>query len=172
MQVLLTALKVMSVICLPCLIGQVCNYNVVSWWVILLSWCYFRDGAQKLLLREIGSSIEKRASMCHSSALFVWLPHIVLWFLIDSLVQKLECDYHYEAACQMKFRSLLSDDPDFVVPLVYPSHSTKRVLTSQFIHGLPIDEIQNLPQDIRNWVFSWTSHLARLVGWLATYIFL
>ena len=47
-------------------------------------------------------------------------------------------------------RKLLSDDPRFEVPTVIPELSTKRVLTTDLVHGMPLDQCASLPQDTKN----------------------
>eukprot|EP01138_Halocafeteria_seosinensis_P012502 gb/GECG01012775.1/.p1 GENE.gb/GECG01012775.1/~~gb/GECG01012775.1/.p1 ORF type:complete len:699 (+),score=94.68 gb/GECG01012775.1/:1-2097(+) len=75
---------------------------------------------------------------------------------LDSMLEvareelKLECDYLNEAACQKKFRALLDDDPDFVVPDVVDELTSRKVLTSTWVAGFPIDKTVSLPVDIRN----------------------
>ena len=78
-----------------------------------------------------------------------------------------ETDYIREAKCQNMFRSdivaglelvigspvcrdLLANDPGYLVPEVFPELSTKRVLTTELIQGLPLDQCVSLPQEIRN----------------------
>lgn len=47
-------------------------------------------------------------------------------------------------------RELLADDDRFAVPAIIPELSTKRVLTAELIHGLPLDHCTHLPQNIKN----------------------
>lgn len=61
-----------------------------------------------------------------------------------------ECDYVYEAQCQERFRDMFADDPDFVIPRVLPSHSTERVLTSEWLDGKPLDQVKDEPQEVRD----------------------
>ncbi|CAI8030979.1 Atypical kinase COQ8B, mitochondrial [Geodia barretti] len=61
-----------------------------------------------------------------------------------------ETDYIREAKCQNMFRELLANDPGYLVPEVFPELSTKRVLTTELIQGLPLDQCVSLPQEIRN----------------------
>ncbi len=63
---------------------------------------------------------------------------------------KRECDYRYEAESQERFRVLLADDPDLVVPEVIHSASSERVLTSQWLDGIPLDQVKSQPQEVRN----------------------
>ena len=57
----------------------------------------------------------------------------------DRLLEEL--DYEREAATQTRFRTLLADDPELVVPAVHPRLSTRRVLTSDLIVGRRLQEV-------------------------------
>ena len=63
-----------------------------------------------------------------------------------------ECNYEAEAAHQRRFRLLVADDPDFVVPEVVDALSTRRVLTTTWLAGVPIDKAveAGLDQEARN----------------------
>lgn len=51
-----------------------------------------------------------------------------------------ECDYEEEAEKQNLFRSMMLNDDRFVVPKAISSVSSKRVLTSEWVNGKPIDK--------------------------------
>lgn len=51
-----------------------------------------------------------------------------------------------------KLRTLLADDPEFYVPKVIDELTTKQVLTTELIHGLPVDKCVDLDQETRDWV--------------------
>eukprot|EP00300_Choanocystis_sp_HF-7_P015183 c18962_g1_i4.p1 GENE.c18962_g1_i4~~c18962_g1_i4.p1 ORF type:complete len:431 (+),score=84.77 c18962_g1_i4:496-1788(+) len=61
-----------------------------------------------------------------------------------------ECNYQLEALNQIRTKALLASDPDFVVPSVIGPLSTRRVITSEFLSGGPLDKTFNLSQDLRN----------------------
>lgn len=63
-----------------------------------------------------------------------------------------ECDYGREARALTVFRGLLSDLPDYYVPKVYPELSTKRVITTEYVEGKPIDLCVNEPQEVRDYI--------------------
>jgi len=66
---------------------------------------------------------------------------------------KLETDYHHEAACQTRFRALLSDRPNLAVPRVLPELSTARVLTAELATGMPVERaLLHLTQHQRDWL--------------------
>lgn len=57
------------------------------------------------------------------------------------IAMKNECDYIKEAEMTSKMRRLLEGDAFFGVPKVYPDLSTKRVLTTEMLKGVPIDQV-------------------------------
>ena len=48
------------------------------------------------------------------------------------------------------YRELLANDSGYLVPEVFPEVSTKRVLTTELIQGIPLDQCASLPQETRN----------------------
>jgi hypothetical protein len=56
----------------------------------------------------------------------------------------LECDYTNEALAQKKFRKLVAHDPAFYVPQVIDEFSTKRILTTERIYGVPVDRLTSV----------------------------
>ncbi|KAJ9696803.1 hypothetical protein PVL29_008823 [Vitis rotundifolia] len=63
-----------------------------------------------------------------------------------------ECDYELEATNQKRFRDLLSNSKGFYVPMVLDDISSKRVLTTELVSGVPIDKVALLNQGTRNYV--------------------
>ncbi|XP_071922608.1 protein ABC transporter 1, mitochondrial-like isoform X1 [Coffea arabica] len=63
-----------------------------------------------------------------------------------------ECNYELEAENQKRFRHLLSDAQGFYVPLVVDDLSSRRVLTTELVSGIPIDKVALLDQETRNYV--------------------
>ncbi|XP_056612792.1 atypical kinase COQ8B, mitochondrial [Triplophysa dalaica] len=61
-----------------------------------------------------------------------------------------ECDYRREAESAKRFRSLLKDDPAFVVPEVFDELSARRVITMELVNGVPLDRCVDLDQETRN----------------------
>ncbi|KAG8123345.1 putative Chaperone activity of bc1 complex-like protein, partial [Naja naja] len=70
----------------------------------------------------------------------------------------LECDYQREAACAKKFRELLKDHPFFYVPAVVDELCGQRVLTTELVSGFPLDQAEDLSQEIRNEVRALICH--------------
>lgn len=63
-----------------------------------------------------------------------------------------ECDYELEAANQKRFRNLLSCAEGFYVPFVVDNLSSKKVLTTELVSGIPIDKVAMLDQETRNYI--------------------
>ncbi|KAL7227035.1 hypothetical protein ACSBR1_021996 [Camellia fascicularis] len=63
-----------------------------------------------------------------------------------------ECDYELEATNQRRFRDLLSNTKGFYVPMVMTDISSKRVLATELVPGIPIDKVALLTQETRNYV--------------------
>lgn len=60
-----------------------------------------------------------------------------------------ECNYLAEANHQEKFREIFKDAPDILIPQVHFQFCSERVLTTDFVEGLTLDEflIDALPED-------------------------
>ncbi|KPA81508.1 putative mitochondrial ABC1 protein [Leptomonas pyrrhocoris] len=84
---------------------------------------------------------------------------------VDRILQELrselssECQYKLEAAKQTKYRKLVADDRHlsqlFYVPKVFESISTDQVLVSEYVRGVPIDQLgkrEDVPQELRNYI--------------------
>ncbi|XP_074541413.1 atypical kinase COQ8A, mitochondrial-like isoform X2 [Halichoeres trimaculatus] len=72
--------------------------------------------------------------------------------LIDVMRKELalECDYVREAKCARRFRELLQDQSFFYVPEVIDELSSSHVLTTELVAGFPLDQAENLSQDLKN----------------------
>ncbi|KAI3745678.1 hypothetical protein L6452_08082 [Arctium lappa] len=63
-----------------------------------------------------------------------------------------ECDYELELSNQKTFRRLLLNVEGFYVPSVVDELSSKKVLTTELVHGIPIDKVAALDQETRSYV--------------------
>ncbi|XP_077218303.1 ABC transporter 1 [Tasmannia lanceolata] len=63
-----------------------------------------------------------------------------------------ECDYELEAKNQKRFRELVSNMEGFYIPVVIDDISSKRVLTTELVSGVPIDKVAELDQETRDYV--------------------
>lgn len=102
--------------------------------------------------RSIDSDVENVASMLRLARL---LPDKAdLSGLVTEAKRQLrrETDYRVEAALQSRYRMLLADHADFVVPRVYPDLSGPRILAMDFIEGVSLDEVSlgPYPQSLRD----------------------
>jgi predicted unusual protein kinase regulating ubiquinone biosynthesis (AarF/ABC1/UbiB family) len=60
-----------------------------------------------------------------------------------------ELDYRLEAERQTLFAHFYDGDPRIHVPRVFPTHSARRVMTSELVRGLDFEAITKLPEDRR-----------------------
>ncbi|WP_374943271.1 ABC1 kinase family protein [Sphingomonas sp.] len=65
-----------------------------------------------------------------------------------------EADYRREGAMLERYRTLLADDPRFVVPAPEPDFTTDHVLAMTFVEGTAIETLEAAPQDTRDRVVS------------------
>ncbi len=70
-----------------------------------------------------------------------------------------ECDYQRELQCMQEFASLLKNDPVFKIPKVFPHVSTKKILVTEFVPGVPLGKVVEMSQSIRNMVGKSMLHL-------------
>ncbi|XP_076311620.1 ubiquinone biosynthesis protein COQ8, mitochondrial isoform X2 [Tachypleus tridentatus] len=66
-----------------------------------------------------------------------------------------EVDYNREAWCAKKFKALLDPFPEFFVPEVIEELSTKKIYTSELVHGTPVDKLIEADQETRNKISEW-----------------
>ncbi|MBB1293750.1 AarF/ABC1/UbiB kinase family protein [Pseudoalteromonas sp. SR41-4] len=63
-----------------------------------------------------------------------------------------EADYHREAQYLLRYKNALANNRHFIVPNVYKEHSTKQILTMQYIEAQPIEGITDLPKAEQSFV--------------------
>ncbi|MEE2962230.1 MAG: AarF/ABC1/UbiB kinase family protein [Myxococcota bacterium] len=71
-----------------------------------------------------------------------------------------ELDYHREAESQMRFREIHRESRNVHIPKVIASHSTARVLTTEFVEGIPFKQACQAPENERR---AWAETLWRFV---------
>jgi len=54
---------------------------------------------------------------------------------------KEEADYRIEAQHMRRYRRLVRDDPQFIVPRVYDDLTTRRILAMDYLEGLPLESL-------------------------------
>ena len=113
-----------------------------------------RDVAVKVQYPGVADSIDSDLNNLERLLLFsgllpkgLYLENIIKSARVEL---KRECDYRHEADSQERFRQLLADDPDLVVPEVIRSASSERVLTSEWLNGVPLDQVKSQPQAVRD----------------------
>ncbi len=62
----------------------------------------------------------------------------------------LECDYEREANAMDRFREFIANDAIFNVPKVHRALTTPFVLVTEFVEGVSLGKLMNLPQEKRN----------------------
>lgn len=71
-----------------------------------------------------------------------------------------ELDYRLEAERQRAFAKVHAGDPTIYIPAVIDSHSNKRVLTTEFVHGRNFDQARQASEELR---VAWAEALWRFV---------
>ncbi|RVT48645.1 AarF/ABC1/UbiB kinase family protein [Rheinheimera sediminis] len=61
-----------------------------------------------------------------------------------------EADYLKEAAYLQRYRQLLADDGNYVLPELYPQLCTSKLMTMSFVEGVPIESLQQHSQLLRD----------------------
>ncbi|MEM1352801.1 MAG: AarF/ABC1/UbiB kinase family protein [Pseudomonadota bacterium] len=61
-----------------------------------------------------------------------------------------ETDYAREAEQMLRFRGLMADAPEFVVPQHHPDWSTPNILAMEYIDSQPIEALETEAQDLRD----------------------
>ena len=109
--------------------------------------------------RSIDSDVDNLASVLRLSRL---LPgQIDLSAVLTEAKWQLrqEADYRAEAAHLRRYARLLADEPAFVVPTVHDDLTTAHILAMDYVQGIPLDQIGDTPQALRNRI---GTHLYRL----------
>jgi len=100
--------------------------------------------------RSIDSDVDNLASVLRLSRL---LPgQIDLSVLLAEAKRQLrqEADYRSEAAHLRRYARLLSGEAAFVVPGVHDDLTTPHVLAMDFVRGIPLDRLGDVPHAVRN----------------------
>ena len=61
-----------------------------------------------------------------------------------------ECDYNREAHSTIQFRDFVKDKKGLNVPRVHTKLSTSKVITTDWVEGMPLGEVVHLSQARRN----------------------
>lgn len=116
--------------------------------------------AVKIQFPGVAKSIE--SDLNNLKRIFNYLNIIPKGMYIDKLIDNLgkeikeECNYKLEAERQEYYKKLIKYDnklnKTFVVPSVINELSTNNILTSEFVEGNNVDEIDNQSQEIRDYI--------------------
>ncbi|KAJ1912756.1 hypothetical protein H4219_005485 [Mycoemilia scoparia] len=118
-----------------------------------------------------GSAISIDSDLDNLSSLLVMSRLLPRGMYLESTIAsarkdlKLECDYEYEGSQLDKFGKLLSPENKnpgnsvgvfeaFRIPKLVPELSTKQVLTTEYIPGIPLSKTTKYDQETRNWIGS------------------
>ncbi|XP_008557929.1 atypical kinase COQ8B, mitochondrial [Microplitis demolitor] len=70
-----------------------------------------------------------------------------------------EVDYVREAECSKKFKNFLAPYPEYYVPTVIDALSSKQVLTTELIDGVPVDKCAEMDEETREHICKLIMHL-------------
>jgi len=112
------------------------------------------DVAVKIQYPGVADSIDADMSNLQTLlALTGALPSDVLNGNIISNAKRvlhMECDYCHEAEMMKRYKAAIGGDSEFIVPKVCDELSDRRVLTTQFLPGVPVDQASSLTQSVRD----------------------
>lgn len=96
------------------------------------------------MARSIDSDIDNLVSMLKVWDIFP--PGMYIDNVVKVAKRELawEVDYVREAEFTATFREMIKDYKSFYVPKVYPELSTARLLTTEFVPGIPMDACFNM----------------------------
>uniref|UniRef100_F1KZ88 Ubiquinone biosynthesis protein coq-8 n=1 Tax=Ascaris suum TaxID=6253 RepID=F1KZ88_ASCSU len=100
----------------------------------------------------IDSDIDNLVTVLNIGGLFPKGLYLEKFVVVARRELKLECDYKREARAIMKFAELLANDNDFYVPKVVEELTTTRVLTVEYVEGIPVDKCVNEAQEVRDYI--------------------
>jgi predicted unusual protein kinase regulating ubiquinone biosynthesis (AarF/ABC1/UbiB family) len=104
--------------------------------------------------KSIESDVDNVASLLGMSGLLPDGPDIAPLLVEAKRQLREEADYAREAEQMRRYRSLLADNPAFIVPRPVDHLSGQRVLAMDFLNGERIESLQSEPQRIRDTVMT------------------
>lgn len=116
-----------------------------------------RVAAMKIQYPGVAESID--SDVANLSRLLNWTnilpPGMFLENALNVLSKELrrECDYRNEAANQKRMRHILKENGEenvFYVPEVIESHTSEKVITSEFVPGVPLEKLADMSQSARD----------------------
>lgn len=102
--------------------------------------------------KTINSDIRTLKTLLTGLAFVPGLPALDRVFDEIKEMMHREVDYHRERGVMEEFRSILTNDPRYIVPKVYPAFSSKRVLAMRYQPGFDVasPEVLGLPEAQRS----------------------
>lgn len=107
---------------------------------------------------SIDSDVDNVATLMRLSGLVP--AHLDVGAMLAEAKRQLheEADYAREADCLARFGALLADAPDFIVPGLHASLTTRDILTMDYVVGEPVEALADAPQAVRD------DAMTRLIG--------
>jgi len=107
-----------------------------------------RDGRELALKIQYPGVAKSIGSDVDNMAMFLRMARILpIEMDISGIVAEVkrqlkeEADYLIEAEHLRKYRRLIRDEPQFVVPAVHDDLTTKRILAMDYLHGVPLESL-------------------------------
>jgi predicted unusual protein kinase regulating ubiquinone biosynthesis (AarF/ABC1/UbiB family) len=100
--------------------------------------------------KSVDSDVDNLASILRLSRLLPGQVDLSLLLAEAKRQLRQEADYLTEAAHLRRYAQLLSGTPQFVVPGVHDDLTTPHILAMDFVRGIPLDQIGDFPQGLRN----------------------
>ena len=104
--------------------------------------------------KSIDSDVDNVASLLRVTGLIPKQQSFDDLFTETKQQLRIETDYLTEANRMMQYKEALADNPDFIVPKVDESLTTKTILAMSYHEGIKVDSITHLPQEEKNKVAS------------------
>ena len=100
--------------------------------------------------KSIDSDVDNLASVLKLSRLLS--AQVDLSMVLTEAKRQLrqEADYRAEAAHLRRYAALLAGDDAFVVPRVHDDLTTAHILAMDFVDGVPLDQVTDVPQALRD----------------------
>ncbi|WP_040886495.1 ABC1 kinase family protein [Marinobacter santoriniensis] len=100
----------------------------------------------------VDSDLNAVAQLLKVARLVSFGPEFNDWLEEVRQMMHREVDYRLEARTTEKFRTMLADDPRFIVPRVLQEYSSEHVIASTYEHGHSVGSsaVRELPQDRRS----------------------
>lgn len=99
---------------------------------------------------SISSDVDNVATLLRMSGLLPKGMDVTPMLLEAKRQLQDEADYLKETLYLQRFHQLLTDSPEFLVPLVYDEYSTQNILVMSFADGVAVESLEHAPQAERD----------------------